>query len=65
MGNEDPVLTGKESNIEKDESSLDQRKATSTHREAEDRPVYWKLLQKVLEDLGLTEEQWRKMYVDG
>lgn len=30
----------------------------------EERPVYWKLLQKVLADLGLTEEQWRALYVD-
>lgn len=59
------MLTGKESNVEKDECSLGQRKATAAHHKAEDRPVYWKLLQKVLADLGLTEEQWRKIYVDG
>lgn len=31
---------------------------------AEERPVYWKLLQKVLANLSLTEEQWRAMYFD-
>lgn len=62
-GNEDRVLTGEESNVEKHGSSLDRRKAMAAHHEAEDRPVYWKLLQKVLANLGLTEEQWMMMYV--
>lgn len=54
---------GSASEVEKDERAWDQREAAN-HAE-EEHPVYWKLLQKVLADLGLTEEQWKKMYVDG
>lgn len=45
-----------------DLASLD-RYDLMTHA-SEERPVYWKLLQKVLANLGLTEEQWKAKFVD-
>lgn len=47
---------------ENDSKSLDQCNLVTYN--TEERPVYWKLLQKVLANLGLTEEQWRALYVD-
>lgn len=45
-----------------DSTSFDQGEAVG--HQSEERPVYWKLLQRVLENLGLTEQQWTVMYVD-
>lgn len=56
-GNKNHASTIKEGTkeVEKEGSSSDQRRVDS-HR-VQERPVYWKLLQKVLENLGLPEEQ--------
>lgn len=63
-GNGDEALTLEKSTEEAKDNlrSLDQGNPLA--HTAEERPCYWKLLRKVLSNLGLTEEQWRAKYVD-
>lgn len=63
-GNRDGALTpGNSTQGGQNDSGSSSQCNLVTHT-AEERPVYWKLLQKVLADLGLTEEQWMELYVD-
>lgn len=63
-GNGDEALTLEKSTEEVKDNSRSLDQGNPLVHTAEERPVYWKLLQKVLANLSLTEEQWRAKYVD-
>lgn len=63
-GNGDEALIPGKSTEEANSHSGSLDQCNLVAHTAKERPVYWKLLQMVLANLGLTEEQWRAKYVD-
>ncbi|KAI7779041.1 hypothetical protein LA080_001387 [Diaporthe eres] len=62
-GNVDGALRPGDNTEEAEDNAMSLPQCGLVTHTVEERPVYWKLLQKVLANLGLTEEQWRTMYV--